>query len=334
MDILVKSFNRPYYLERCLRSLQLQLQGAFQIKILDDGTPEKYLQKIAVLFPEAEIIRSPFYKQKAAAIEAAAREEAPYSLFSIPSRFWVDAVAGSTDFFYLFEDDFWLTRPVSISEVEALMRREQLVLLKTHWGHNPLFLKGPKKALTPEIEAYTPQIPAHVDFLFHNRLRSLSVLHRLGLFKLNTRFILPLYDLYSVASAFYDKKYWLYLWADAQDGKVNENIQLMRAVKYWKAHRPRFAYYREDVTTTSYITSATNSYEGIHLDVFRFNHLLNEAWLAGSLPAMEGYPKDLPLPVVEGVLNSAADPKAAYPEWLKWIDRFKGQYAGFGYPID
>ncbi|RYD51971.1 MAG: glycosyltransferase [Sphingobacteriales bacterium] len=333
MDILVKSFNRPYYLERCLRSLKLQLRGNYTIKVLDDGTPEKYLQRIGTLFPDVQVFRSPFYAQKAAAIDAAARNEALYSLFSIPSRFWIDAVSGSTDLFYLFEDDFWLTRPLSLPDVEAVMRHEQLVMVKTHWGDNPHFLKGPKRTLTPEINAYRPKIPAQVDFLFHNRLRSLSILHRLGLFQINTRFIMPLYDLYSVASAFFDKHYWLYLWNTAQDGKVNENLQLINAIRYWKTRKPSFAYYPVDVSTTSYITSATNNYEGIDLDVFRFNHILNEAWLEGRLDAMEGYPADLPQTTIETILNQAADPAASFPEWLKWVERFKGQYASFGYLI-
>jgi len=47
IDILIKSFNRPYYLDRCLYSIYKFVKKTdFNIVVLDDGTPEKYLQKI------------------------------------------------------------------------------------------------------------------------------------------------------------------------------------------------------------------------------------------------------------------------------------------------
>ena len=39
MDIIIKSFNRPYYLDRCILSILKNVKGDFKIKIVDDGTP-------------------------------------------------------------------------------------------------------------------------------------------------------------------------------------------------------------------------------------------------------------------------------------------------------
>jgi len=43
--IIIKSFNRPYYLDRCLQSIYKFVKGNFKIIVLDDGTPGKYLNK-------------------------------------------------------------------------------------------------------------------------------------------------------------------------------------------------------------------------------------------------------------------------------------------------
>ena len=35
--IIIKSFNRPYYLDRCLQSIYKFVKGNFKIIVLDDG---------------------------------------------------------------------------------------------------------------------------------------------------------------------------------------------------------------------------------------------------------------------------------------------------------
>ena len=70
MDILIKSFNRPYYLDRCLFSIQkfgIRFRG--QIFIMDDGTPHKYLDKIKEKYPFVTILKSNFYEEKTKLIE-------------------------------------------------------------------------------------------------------------------------------------------------------------------------------------------------------------------------------------------------------------------------
>ena len=47
MDIIIKSYNRPYYLHRCLQSIKENVLGNYKVIIVDDGTPQKYLDKIS-----------------------------------------------------------------------------------------------------------------------------------------------------------------------------------------------------------------------------------------------------------------------------------------------
>ena len=54
MDILIKSYYRPHLLDRCLRSIYENVVDVDQIDItiLDDGTPQKYIDKIAQKYPK------------------------------------------------------------------------------------------------------------------------------------------------------------------------------------------------------------------------------------------------------------------------------------------
>ena len=85
MDILIKSFNRPYYLEKCLQSIFEFVHGYDKIIVLDDGTPQCYLDKIQSTFPQVSIQKSETYLKKSKAIKAG--KSLPDS--KIPIDFWI-----------------------------------------------------------------------------------------------------------------------------------------------------------------------------------------------------------------------------------------------------
>ena len=55
-DIFIKSFNRAFDLDRCISSIYQNVSGDFRIKVLDDGTPKKYLDKIRKKYPDIPIM--------------------------------------------------------------------------------------------------------------------------------------------------------------------------------------------------------------------------------------------------------------------------------------
>ena len=59
MNILIKSYYRPYLLDRCLQSIYEKVNDAnnIEIIILDDGTPQKYLDKITTINPNVKLCR-------------------------------------------------------------------------------------------------------------------------------------------------------------------------------------------------------------------------------------------------------------------------------------
>ena len=336
MDILIKSFNRPYYLERCLRSIYQFVEGDFHIKVLDDGTPPEYLARIKERFPEVTIFTSSRYEAKVAALLAHVAGKQHFDQRAIPTSLWLEHVAAGSDIFLLLEDDIWLTGPLYLADIEQTMVAEQLAMVKISWLGNPNVITGRKVPAGKQLEEIIPHIPLASDFLVLDKLGVRSALKKLGLLRLvrnDFQLQLPVYTLYGVASAFFTKQYWLYLWED-QQVHVDEIQQLQKAGQWYKQQHGRYAKSRVELTKTSFITSTTNMYKGVKLDIFVFNYYLNEAWLHGRLDPMQNFPVDFSQAYLGAILEATGDERVSLPEWEKWIQNFKAQYISFGCEVE
>ncbi|GAB3832141.1 glycosyltransferase family 2 protein [Hymenobacter jeollabukensis] len=337
VSILVKSFNRPYYLDRCLRSIYDHVTGSYTITVLDDGTPGRYLDEIQRRYPEVRIVRSELYDAKVAQLDAHAAGGAPFSLRIIPTKLWIEGVEQATPKFCLLEDDIWMTRPVNLSQMADYMQERQVVMTKFYWGGNINTFEARMGGRGPQVQEYELALPAGPEWwlrmLLLNKFKSHSILHRLGLAKEGIYFQLPFYSMYSVASAVFDKAYWLHLWQAGQK-QADEVHQLSRALHWTKSQPTRFAKTEQEVTQTSFTSSATNMFKGVEFDVVAANYHLNEAWLQGRLDAMHDYPLDFSTEYLKPIFDQANDPRCTYPNWLRWIERFKGVYASMGVVVD
>jgi glycosyltransferase involved in cell wall biosynthesis len=336
MDIIVKSFNRPYYLERCLRSIYQFVEGSFRICVLDDGTPPEYLARIKELFPEVAIFTSPLYEAKVAALRAHVASERPFDQRTIPTGLWLEHVAAGSAIFLLLEDDIWITARLPLDEIERDMEAHHLDMVKISWLGNDDVITGRRVPIGAQLEEIIPYIPLASDLLVLDKFGVRSVLKKLGLMRLvrnDFQLQLPVYTLYGVASAFFTKKYWLHLWEGGQ-AHVDEVQQLQKAGQWYKRQQGRYAKSRQELTKTSFITSTTNMYKGVELDIFAFNYRLNEAWLHGQLDAMQNFPRDFSQDYLGGLLTASGDARTDVGEWAKWIQRFKAQYISFGCEVE
>lgn len=338
ITILVKSFNRPYYLDRCLRSIREQVRGTYEVVVLDDGTPPEYLAEIQRRYPEVRLERSEAYAAKVAQLQAHVAGGAPFSLRNIPTKLWREGVEQASAVFCMLEDDIWVTAPFDISAMGGYMQQQQMVITKLYWGgDSPALADKVVPGLHHGLQEYVPRLPKGPGWLLRmlllNKFKSQSILHRLGLVSAGVYYQLPFYYLYSVASALFDRAFWLHLWP-AEQQKVDEMHQLARALSWYKRQPTRFAKSEHELTQTSFITSATNGFAEVDFDVIAFNHHLNEAWLRGEFDAMHDYPRDFTPEYLRPVLERAADPRCTYDNWQQWIGRFKQLYASMGVAVD
>ena len=338
MDIFIKSFNRPYYLDRCLQSIENFVEGNFWVKVLDDGTPEKYLQKIKEKHPKVEIITSKNYQNKIAAIEENLKSGKEIDGFSIPTDLWYSAAKNASEYFIMTEDDVWFTQKINVNALQETCNQNKISLLKLGWlGNN----KDDEWTVISEISEVINRVhpkdlllfPEFInDLFFYNKFKFFTILYKLGVVDNTTK--RKYWALNSILMGFWEKEYWLHIWKDAK-GKVDEKQQLRNASNFYKKNRnnPNFlAKLNSEVMKTTFQSSATNSYHqyGDDFDVNYFNHLINQAWYNDIFDEMQNFPKDFSLEYFEKFLDSKIN-KIAFKNW---VSKFKSQYRNLGCKVD
>ena len=336
MDIVIKSFNRPYYLDRCLRSIRQHVVGKYNLVVLDDGTSQLYLDRIQEIFPAVQILKSEDYEEKSQAIEAHIKRVKNYNNTSIPVRLWRDSIARCSDVFLLLEEDTWFTQTVYLEQMISLIKEENLLIVKLCWHGNGQIIKGKKIKISDHVEEIIPSLPVASAYImkpfFNNVLKIRSVLFKTGIVSMKD--IAPYYALYTVTSAFFQKNYWLSLWEDAAS-RVNEMHQILKALQ-WKSQfkQSRYGKTYHELIDSSFITSCINYYKIVDFDMIRLNHHLNQAWLNGNLNVMNNFPKDFSIPYLRQLLTAANEPDCTPNDWEKWININKTLYRSTGCTVE
>lgn len=339
MDILIKSYNRPYYLERCLFSIDMHvIIGNGKIIVLDDGTPQIYLDKIAEQYPNIIIKKSEFYEEKVRYTSEGKRPEK----YSIPINLWVDSAKNASENFILIEDDTWFIDAINLDEVDTEIAQNNVVLTKLYWIGNSIINQNKKETLLKNIVLLKPKlfttIPALYYFIFYkfDRFKFRKILR---FFKINTdEKELAYRTIYAVAGMIFNKNYFTKLW-DNHQNNVDESLQVYNAVKVLNKEKDtiKFARYQHEILRTGFISAATNqhkeSYVG-NVDMFAFNKLINEAWLNNQLDVVSSLPNDINTQEIIKILDNDSGKTISSKDWTSWVASFKEYYLKIGCIID
>lgn len=334
MDIFIKSFNRPFYLDRCISSINKYVSGDFRIKVLDDGTPEQYLDKIRKKHPNVEILLSDNYERKIKAIKENLLTGKSVNGFEIPTRFWYDNVKKASNYVIVTEDDVWFTQPINVDELSQEAKNLNINLIKLGWLGNQsnrkdLIIDSISDNLESAQPKPLPYFPKKLmEAFFYNQYKFFTILYKLG--QVDNLTQRKYWALNSILMGFFNKEYWLKIW-EGMNGKVDEKRQLINAALFYKKNKnnPNFiSKLKLEAMKTTFQSSATNSYHeyGFNFDVNRFNHLINEAWLKDEFDAMENFPKDFSLEYFKRFISDTIN----FSEFEKWADQFRKQYENMG----
>ena len=331
MDILIKSFNRPYYLDRCLQSVYDNVQDLnFSIKVLDDGTPHRYLEKLQLKFPEILIFKSAYYKEKSKAID----DNRQIERLKIPIDLWINAAKDATDYFLLLEDDFHFTKNINLEETQKTLQEENIYLLKLIWLNNPMLIHGNTIKTRGNIKIYKPNFfskrPLLHRFIFGTTRYNIRKI--MSVCKLYSKDrALQYYSIYGVAGAIFKKDYFLNLWNNHQN-EVDENLQLKNAVKFlYKNSNIQFGRTSQEFVETGFLSSASNKNFVIgNFDVFVLNKILNEAWFVDKFDMTDDVSEDLVVSKIVAILSIENNFRAAVQDWNKWVFLFKQQFQKIG----
>lgn len=332
--ILIKSFNRPYYLDRSLQSIKWFVKGNYKIIILDDGTPQKYLNKIKTRHPEAEIRLSAQHDFKVKLISENLENGREINGFQIPVSLWYKAVEEASNYVLVTEDDVWFTKNMDIDLMVSEMKNHAVNLLKIgqlrKTGNDQnrisenIFSETPEKLMT-----FPPML---MDWFMYNKFKFFSILYRLGLVDNQTK--REYWKLNSILMGLWQKEYWLWVWKDAEN-KVDENLQLRNAALWYrknKLNKNMIGQTSVNHLKTTFQSSATNSYHkyGVDFDVNYFNFLINEAWYNNEFDSFQNFPNDFSLEYFDSFL----DDNINKDEFHQWVEKFKNQYRKTGVETD
>lgn len=337
MDILIKSFNRPYYLDRCIYSIKKYCTSeTYTIKVLDDGTPKKYLDLIKEKYPDISIVYSPDYNKKA----LFCKDKTPISDWRIPINFWRSEAAKASDYFLLLEDDNWFANSFNFEAIQATIEAENIIFLKFLWLGNPRLISEEYYKRNPDLHIYQSNLliksPKLYKLVFQRFNRKV--------FKLLFKFLginrftyhLKYYTIYSVAGAVFNRDYFCALW-EHHNQKVDEKLQIYNALQYLRKRKQdrtiTFANTSEEILKTGFVSSATNGFKAhtkSDMDMFSFNKILNDAWCHGSLDVTDDLSKDISSSKIKRILASS---DVSFGAWQQWTDDFKNHYASFGCAI-
>jgi hypothetical protein len=314
------------------------INSDFKIKVLDDGTPQKYLDKLQNKFPDIQIYKSDFYDEK---VKFTSEGKQP-KINKIPIELWLQEAKNATDYFILLEDDIWFVEKFDLKKLEQNCIEKKLVFVKLFWLGNEKLIQSKTRFVKDNLTFFEPNLylrnPLLYKFVFYkfNRFKIRKTLKAL---KIHTddRF-LSYYSIYAVAGVVFRKDYFLSLWNDHKN-EVDEGLQLYNSVKFLKKNRSKigFAHTTNEVVKTGFSSSATNqfkNYKDVKIDMFLLNKTVNEAWFNDELDVMQRYPKDLNSEQIVAIIEKEKNTDLQVVEWRKWVSSFKNQFQSFGCNIE
>ena len=315
LNVYIKCYSRPAYLDRCIRSVKRMVSGYQAIVLLDDGLEDQHLARILELHPDVQVRRS---LKVTCRDGGTAAPDDPRLLD--PARFWVQEIGkDSNRFMFLMEEDTWLTKPFDLPLVLRNMERNNALLLRLYWNGNPRFALSEEVILAAildggtTLEYYAPK-PKHW---------------------------FDLYRMFSLAQAIYRTDYWVHSYTDIPSWHAEQHV-LQRALAFVKAHqdeapRPRFAKMEHEVVRHCVSSTSRADAGGIgvtcKIDPVPYNAVLNEGWYDGSLDPLEGFPHDFSEAGLMRLFEARLGREAA-EAWLAWKRDYLRMYAAMGCALE
>ncbi len=329
MDIYIKSFNRAYLLHRTIASIYHYLNDFDgRIVVLDDGTPQKYLNKIIELFTDVQIIKSPYYQQKSQDISL---NKVPEKV--IPANFWCDEVLKGSEYFILLEDDMWFNQPINYKDFTKDVYDLKLDMIKFLWLKNSKLISDNITKKTSYFNIVQPKVLTKNSFLFDaifrtNKFKLGSLVVKMFDHKLE---LLKYYHLYMVAGGVFSKRYYENTWENSQN-KVDELDNISKVL--YKINDFKLGNTKQEILKTTVKFTASDIQKekfGNSLDVFKFNYILNEAWYNNQSTHGLNFTNDIS---DEWIKNCCANSDIKFDVWQNWYNDIKKNYELMGCNLD
>lgn len=296
MKIYVKTFNRPFYLDRCLRSIEFWVRGCDEVVVLDDGTLTKYQAELARRHPRVRWERSNADDGKYQLLREERFEEIRRR-YEDAAGFWTRTIQmDSPKHFAIVEDDTWFVDQVDLAEIGSAMELRGLPITKLWWG-------DPGKHPASETVGRVPvSFPAGME-TFSPRLDTLD----------------DIWKVWIVCMAVYRTDWWMTAFGGLQEF-IDEESQLRRIAE--KLIREDLRLFGKTCRRAIYQGWAAPGrsdpkYSRIGIRQHLYLDVLNDAWLSGELDCMDGAPFDYTAETILGLLKGHL-PQEQLDAWTAW----------------
>lgn len=292
--ILIKSFNRPWCLDRCLHSI-VNVKNAGKVVVVDDGTDEKYLKILRELYPFVIFKTDPRNKGKTDHIRKNTNLGAVGLWNGVdPNRNWVAAVNEfKSEFMFLHEDDVYTPKMFDMTPLTAAMKK-----------HNISYLDLSGK--------------------FGRRCRVENVISSDDTITLyeNTK---P-WSWFAAAFCLYRTEMFTHLYGSGLSGLLQNGNVLKQKADHWYSTHPKMrgAYANGPARVmVSDALPARDPYRGMR-GVQQMNDVLSEAWASGQFPWRTYYPDMVPTDEIVRLFRVGGIPNQNIVEYERWrTGRFK-----------
>lgn len=344
MDILIKSYNRPYLLSFTIKSIYKNIVGDFSITIVDDGTPDIYLKKLIDEFPEIKIIKTIYHNEKSSGIENYEIIRPVWNYVKLPHTDWNKVVNSfAFDYFLILEDDQFVIKKIDLIKIQKIINDYNLQFLNFNILNKKSFNFPIKKQLN-DIYIYDSKsfigIIKKFKFLFRPSdfyKPIIKILKKLKIkyFKLSfNKDIVDLYNIYIISGVIYKLEYWNVCVGSAKD-ELNENHQLLCAANYNIQNKGKlnFGISKEPHVKTSFSNTSLGENRGVNFDTTLFNILMNKLWYKNDLSYFDENNYNVNVNRIINYLNDENNPNCNSNEWLKYTQVFENCYKDQGYDL-
>jgi hypothetical protein len=285
------------------------------IIVLDDGTEQKYIDKIKEVHPDVKILFSSSANYKYKYIMENLNQwfvDRPNELD--PAIFWSKSIqehAGK--YFLLLEDDFWISEPIDLKVYKPALEKNDVV-----------FFRLMNQDFIMDKLDFQVSLDNMFDFLIYSsQIRQLS----------------DVWKIYLVAGNVYRKDYYLYTLAGAPHF-CEENYMLQRVISFVQENaknnqRVRFATLDKKIVYQGWTSSAIGRRDEIEkgFNVFQCNKALNECWYNDELDSMYNYPKDFPNQYILTMFHKFGLEAKQIELWQWWKQKWITAYKNLGINI-
>lgn len=302
MDIVIKSFRRPFYLDRLLYSINKFCTGFDKIIISDGGTELHHIKKLDNKYPG---IVWEISKSKDKKIKKSNFVNGNELIFTDIDRLtlWRNTVKKvNSDFFLLLEDDCWLTEFIDLIELSKMLTRNKSHFCKLWYANSE----------DQRYSATSSLINIHANELFPDILEYTPRLSCIN----------SLYNYFIMGQAIFSKNY--YLAATKNAYVEDETDQILKAYQYLKDH--------ESSTPRSFQSLNRIAYQGWAVSIrsddifliesgfsgFSLSDALNELWYENKFNSIENFPFDFSISAITEKLKTKNINNKIIESYKKW----------------